>query len=227
MSTDISKLCADFLRAHVLETTGTKLKATHARELIAAFFGYKSHAAQLAEATYPLSEIEDAYILVPDIPLMDQRKESLQGLPEELPNSQELATALVSFLEDEQLFGGVAWIYSSLSEYVMEVLLPKEDLVISDQLSGVMAETNAYFDEPYYEEATVHEDDEEVTVVAVGQYNGTNHEDKPFCGDCIDITVRVELYRIAGRTAFMTPDMSPGGELNDDWVDPELRYGKP
>ncbi|MCG7879353.1 MAG: hypothetical protein N0C90_23915 [Candidatus Thiodiazotropha endolucinida] len=227
MSTDISKLCADFLRTHVLETTGTKLKATHARELVAAFFGYKSHAAQLAETTYPLSEIEDAYVLVPDIPLMGQRRECLQGLPEELPDSSKLASALVSFLEDEQLFGSEAWIYSSLSEYVIEILLPKEDLLVSNQLSGVMAETNAYFDDPWYEEATVEEGTDEVTVIAVGQYNGTNHEDKPFCGDCIDMTVRVELYRIAGRAAFMNPDISAGGEINDDWVDPELRYGKP
>ncbi len=44
MDDDISKLCADFLRAN-----HEGLRASHARELVAAFFGYKSHAALLAD----------------------------------------------------------------------------------------------------------------------------------------------------------------------------------
>jgi len=52
VNTDLSKLCADFLRASYKSQTLGKLKASHARELVAAFFGYKSHAALLAEKNY-------------------------------------------------------------------------------------------------------------------------------------------------------------------------------
>jgi hypothetical protein len=45
-----------------------------------------------------------------------------------------------------------------------------------------------------------------------------------FCGDQIDMLVTVELSRVAGRAAFSDPDISASGEINDDWVDPELKY---
>ncbi|HDQ6546386.1 TPA: hypothetical protein QBF42_003944 [Escherichia coli O105:H7] len=37
MSTDLSKLCADFLRQNHVSQSTEKLKASHARELVAAF----------------------------------------------------------------------------------------------------------------------------------------------------------------------------------------------
>ncbi|EFF9634472.1 hypothetical protein GLS05_24690, partial [Escherichia coli] len=80
MSTDLSKLCADFLRQNHVSQSTEKLKASHARELVAAFFGYKSHAALMAEKTYPLVQLEEAYIFIPDIPLMNDRRSKLNGL---------------------------------------------------------------------------------------------------------------------------------------------------
>ena len=65
-----------------------------------------------------------------------------------------------------------------------------------------------------------------VTVAVTGKYEGTPHEDKPFCGDTIDMHVTVQLSRIAGRTGFASPEISATGSVNDDWVDPELRFGK-
>ena len=42
MQRDISKLCADSLRALANEKYGIKLKSAHAHELVAAYFGYRS-----------------------------------------------------------------------------------------------------------------------------------------------------------------------------------------
>lgn len=53
-----------------------KLKATHARELIAALFGYRSHAALLADEDYSLDQIDRAYILVGYFSYGQQKKES-------------------------------------------------------------------------------------------------------------------------------------------------------
>jgi hypothetical protein len=227
MQIDISKTCSDFLRSDFATQTGDKLKASHSRELVAAFFGYKSHAALLAEKTYPLDSLGDAAVLVPNIPLMDVRRNNLDGLPSTLDPSRVLATKLSEFLKQQGHFSGEAWVYESLSAYVTEVLLIEKDGLMLDLLSGVMAETNAYFDSEFghYESAEVDEQDDRVVVEVEGQYCGTSDTERPFCGDTIDVKAKVELYRVAGRAAFSEPDVSAHGEVNDDWVDPELKYG--
>ena len=50
-------------------------------------------------------------------------------------------------------------------------------------------------------------------------------DDKAFCGDTIDMGVRVTLPRIAGKRGFLDYDIQVEGSVNDDWVDPELKYG--
>lgn len=220
MQSDNSKLCADFLRETVLSETNEKLKATHARELIAAFFGYKSHAALLAEKEFPLDRLEEADILVPDCALMNERRQNLEGLPENLPDSKNLAEKIIDFLNREQLFSGSAWwLYDTLETYIMEEFLPEHDYAVMDDLSGVMAETNALFDETHYEEAEIREEDGELIISVTGQVEGTTDQDKPFSGDQIDITVTVTMPRVAGRNSFSKPDISTGGNVNWDWAD--------
>jgi hypothetical protein len=227
MQIDISKVCSDFLRFEFAARGGKKLKASHSRELTAAFFGYKSHAALLTEKVYPLERLGKADVLVPNVGLIEQRRNTLVGLPADLFPSREIASKVGGFLKEQQYFGGKVWLYESLETYVTEVLLIEEDSRILDQLSGVMAETNAYFDSEFghYESAEVIEGGDAVTVEVEGQYSGSADPERPFCGDQIDMRVTVDLPRIAGRVAFANPEISARGEVNDDWVDPELRYG--
>ncbi|MEE9358116.1 hypothetical protein [Candidatus Vondammii sp. HM_W22] len=222
MKTDISKLCADFLRTSYASKTGAKLKATHTRELIAAFFGYKSHAALISEKSYPLDNLEEAAILVPDIPLLTRRQARLKELPDDLPQSQELASLISTFLSDKGYFGGNVWIYDTLEAYITEVLLIECDNFISDELSGVMAETNAGFeDSPYYENAKIVDTGDDLEIIASGTLKGTQIGDKMFSGDRIDFGVRVTLPRIAGKRSFLDFEIEAGGAVNDDWRDKE------
>ncbi len=221
---DISKLCADFLRLYVSHSSGLKLKATHARELVAAFFGYKSHAAQLADKRYPLSDIGDAALLVPDTALMDARRKQLTHLPSGLPGSAALAQEIAGYLIQQRHFTGHVCLVEPLETYVMETVIPGAEAQIHDDLSGVMAETNAYFDETYPEDAEVKKHADGVTVIVTGQVNGASDPDRMFSGDQIDMTVTVEFPRIAGHTAYGEPDIVAAGAVNDDWVDPELKY---
>lgn len=220
----ISKLCADHLRAYV-SSIGLKLKATHARELVAAFFGYKSHAAQLADYQYPLSAIGDAVLLVPDTGLMDVRRRQLTGLPPGLPVSAVLAQEIADFLEQRGHFDGYVCLAEPVETYVMETVIPAADAQIYDDLSGIMAETNAYFDETCPEEAEVKKGEDALTVLVTGQVNGTSDHDRPFCGDQIDMSVSVEYPRIAGHVGYGEPHIEAAGAVNDDWVDPALKYG--
>jgi hypothetical protein len=217
-----SKLCADHLRA-TLDSSST-LKASHARELAAAYFGYKSHAALLADTRYPIVNLTDASILIPDVPMLSMRITQLKGLPKDLPPPMELAKICGEAISGD-CFGGEVWLYDSLENYLMEVLLIREDGCIQDCLSGVMAETNAYFDDAYYDDAETSDDGDIVAVSISGVYSGESHPDRLFCGDQIDMKVEIELYRCAGRRGFADLDLSATGEINDDWVDPELRFG--
>jgi len=98
---DVSKLCSDFLRECY-----PGLKATHARELVAAYFGYKSHAALLADKANSLEFLDMAAVLVPDDYVIDERRDCLNGLPEHLPHSYKLVDDLTHFLQSEELFTG-------------------------------------------------------------------------------------------------------------------------
>ncbi len=227
MSVDLSKLCADLLRQNHASQSTEKLKASHARELVAAFFGYKSHAALMSEKTYPLVQLEEAYIFIPDIPLMNDRRSKLNGLPNDLTRSIELAKVLSDMLVAEGLCGGNIWLYDTLETYIAEVLLPDCQYLIDDQLSGAMAETNAgFFDVPYYDDVQIEDRGDELVAIVKTQYKGEPLDDKPFCGDTLDMVVQVTLPRMAGKRGFYDFELEAGGNVNDDWVDPELLYGK-
>lgn len=216
----ISKLCADHLRSVHESDYGQKLKASHAREIVAAFFGYRSHAAQIAETDFPLSKIKEAAVMVPDVDRITQRIARLNDLPSNLPSAYELARILSDYLVDEDWFGGELWLYESVENYVTEVYLIEHEYRLLDELSGVMAETNAFFDEAYFDEVSVDRSGEGMTITATGTFSGSSDPDKMFAGDTIDMSAMIALDRVAGHTCFHEPDLSAGGAVNDDWYDP-------
>ena len=86
---DIVKLCAGSLRDYLKrEHAIEELKSSHAHELAAAFWGYKSKNALLADTKYPLENLPQAKIIVlaPTAPI-DERRAQLEGLPPFLPNN--------------------------------------------------------------------------------------------------------------------------------------------
>lgn len=218
MADDISKLCSDFLRE-----TCPGLKASHARELVAAFFGYKSHAALLSETRYSVDKLEEAGVLIPDISLMDERKPRLTGLPEDLPEARWMAENIASYLQEQnQFFGDVWFIEEDLLTYMLEEYLPNNvDGDLDDYLADVMAETNAYFDDPYYDSGSVESGLDSVKIVVPGTYNGGHDtsRDRMFAGDTIDMQIVVELARVAGRAAFAEPAVDVTGEVRRDYYD--------
>lgn len=226
MSTQLSKLCADHLRTSFNTLTGEKLKASHAIQLVAAFFGYKSHAALLAESNYPIDALEEAHVFIPDVKLIESRRKKLNQLPLNLPSSMELAKELVSFLTGGHHIGAEVWLHDSFETYCLETLLVNCQDSIDEQLSGVMAETNAgFWNQPWYEIDSIEDKKDELIITASAKHEGESLDDKPFCGDTIDFQVQISLPRIAGRRGFYEFDVVVGGSVNDNWVDPELKYG--
>ncbi len=66
MQQNITKLCADSLRAFTNDKFGEKLQASHAHELVAALLGYKSRAALLADTEHPLTNLNKAEFFIFD-----------------------------------------------------------------------------------------------------------------------------------------------------------------
>lgn len=230
MSASLSKLCADHLREFCTShQASNKLKASHARELAAAFFGYQSHAALIAEKDHPPDGLDDAEILIPDVPLMDRRRARLKGLSRDLPSSMVLAERLSGFLSNKKLFIGQVWLYGKLEDYIVEVFLPEHQDEIDDKFVGAMAETNAAFTEsPYYESRNVNVRDcgDELIITVTAEYEGEHHDDRMFAGDSIDMQVRIRLFRTAGKRGFTSLKMEVEGAANNDWVDPDVRHTK-
>jgi hypothetical protein len=101
MQLEITKRCADSLRAFSESKFGIQLKSSHAHELVAAYMGYSSRAALLADSKCPITNLRQANILVltPTAPIKERRKE-LKGLQENLP--YDLAEGVYLPLYDEK-----------------------------------------------------------------------------------------------------------------------------
>lgn len=218
----IQKDCADFLRTTYSTVSGGKLRAGHAHQIVASYFGYGTAAALQLEATYPLTALNEAAILIPNITLLETRLQKLKGLPVNLPSADELARHLSAYLIQQGHFSGQVWHTRNLEQYIGEEFIQEQSMAVMDDLSGEMAETNAYFDELYVEETSLSEAPESVVVTVSGNLNGENDPDKPFSGDSIAFTTTVTLPRIAGRSAFETPVLDTGGAVDDkDYYDQE------
>jgi hypothetical protein len=103
MQQHLFKLCADSLRTFANNEYHIKLKATHAHELVAAFFGYASKNSMLADSNYPVSNLDQAEIIVmtPD-EFLDKRRKKLQELSSELPDNYTLGEAVYASLFSDE-----------------------------------------------------------------------------------------------------------------------------
>lgn len=219
MST-IQKECADFLRTTFNNLTSSKLGSGHAHEIVAAYFGYCTAAALRAEPKYQLSALNEAAILIPDLRLMDQRMQQLNGLPTGLPNVDELASQLSSFLSANGYLSGEVWYTRDLEEYIDVSFIQEDPMMIEDALSGEMAMTNAFFDELYIDKVNLDVGDDVLVANVSGALNGENDPDKPFHGDSIVFTTMMTFERAAGRTGYRRPELETSGAIDDsDYYD--------
>lgn len=107
---DITKICANSLCAFANDNYSIKLKPSHAHELVAAYLGYKSKAALLADTTAPISNLKQALyiVLTPTAPI-DQRRQELEELSPGLPDSYILSEGVYSGLISERLLLKKPW----------------------------------------------------------------------------------------------------------------------
>jgi len=123
MQHNITKLCADSLRTFTLTNYGIKLKSSHAYELVAAFFGYQSRAALLADTKFSISNLRQAEFILttPSGNFVDLRYKNLQDLSPGLPPSYILAEGFYSALFAEEWIIEKVWpTFRDLANYLAE-----------------------------------------------------------------------------------------------------------
>ena len=211
----IEKECADRLRHTYTKHSGFNLKAGHAHELVAAYFGYGSAIALRAEASYPIKSVEEASVLVPDLALMDSRRAKLKQLPSDLQSTDELARDVSAFLMEKGYFAGKVWHNRDVSEEIY-IHVMDDAVIIEDALLGEMALTNAFFDDLIHiDEVTIETSDDTLTATLSGSLDGKQDLDRPFRGDKIGFKSIMTMYRVAGRIAYMEPNFETIGEVDD------------
>jgi hypothetical protein len=143
MQLEITKRCADSLRSFSESKFGIQIKSSHAHELVAAYMGYSSRAALLADSTCPITNLRQADILVltPTAPIKERRKE-LKGLPEDLP--YDIAEGVYLPLYDEKWILHKIWpTFEELGKALADQHLKSKPAYFSDlavQRHGVKLE---------------------------------------------------------------------------------------
>lgn len=218
----IQKDCADHLRVTYRNMSGEKLRSSHAHELVAAYFGYGTAAALQADVTFPLSSLEEAEILIPDIEGINRRRAELSNVPAELPDGRVIAEIISTSLEAAGHFRGEIWDSTYLSDDINDYI-QRDPMVIENELAGEIATTNAYFDELYIEETNVESNDDSLIATLSGSLNGEQDQDRAFHGDKIKFTSIMTMRRAASRVGYFEPEFETGGSVDDSmYYDPEL-----
>ncbi len=194
MKQDLSKICADSLRTFTNEKYDIKLKAAHAHELVAAFLGYSSKNTMLADTKYPISNLDQAKIIVmtPD-DFVDQRRKNLQGLSSELPDNYSLGEAVY-----ESLFANEWW------------ASPYPPFKSFEKLAKFLVENNDAFQNvfKFYRDVPMHHI-VDVKIAENGVLLNVLHSHRTSTGETLgDGKTTINLPRVAGRIGYGKPQVS-------------------
>jgi hypothetical protein len=194
MQQDIYKLCAGSLRTFSNERYKIKLKAAHAHELVAAFFGYSSKNALLADKKKPVTNLARAEIVVmmPD-GFIDRRRKNLQGLSSELPDSYTLGEAVYGSLFSDE------WWSSPYPPFRGYEKLAKFLVENNDAYQAVF---KSYADIPIHHSVDVKTTENGVLLTVI-------HSHRISAGEMLgDGKTTISLPRVAGRIGYGKPQVS-------------------
>jgi len=194
MKQDLSKICADSLRTFANNKYDIKLKAAHAHELVAVYFGYSSKNAMLADTNYPISNLNQAEIVVMTTDeMIDSRRSNLQGLPSELPDNYTLGEAVYDCLFSDE------WWASPYPPFRSFEKLAKHLLENNDAFQHVF---NFYGDAPMHHFVDVKNENNGVLLTVI-------HSHRTSIGEMLgDGQTTIKLSRVAGHIGYGKPQIS-------------------
>lgn len=192
----IVKLCADDLLTIINNNYSIKLKASHAHELVAAFFGYKSNAALLADTIAPISNLLQANIIVlASSQSIDERRKTLQDLPPELPENQVLGEIVYSTLLSNKCLLNAPWAaYEPFALFLADEYLREQKM---DKL----------YRAPVREGVSIENADNYKHLLVSRFYQLPVANATAFMVGEIEITTSIKLQLIAGRIGYGKPEI--------------------
>ena len=196
--TSFVKRCADDLRVFS-EDHGSRIKASHAHEIVAAIFGYKSKAAMDADDLCSMENLQQAniYILTPSA-FIDARRECLEGLPHDLPNTYALAEALIPTIE-ESFKGKSSASFSHFVETISGEYLQTNGSFLIPEHFGHYKNARHIFSKPIFEfKPRIQNTKDGLIITATNRYYGSVDQHFP----SVDIMVTINLKRIAGHVGY-------------------------
>lgn len=211
---DITKICADTLRAFANDNYGIKLKPSHAHELVAAYLGYKSKAALLADTTAPISNLQQAlYIVLAPTSPIDQRRRELEELSSDLPDTYILSEGVYTGLYSEKLISKRIW-----PTYDMLAIAIADDYLRQQNMQYARSK-------PTGEGVKVEQNDNSLLLTVsrfyqVDEFDTLYHRmDEPAIIN-VYLTIIITLPRIAAHIGYGMPDISLKIEkrkIGEDW----------
>ncbi|AHI05768.1 Atc1 protein [Bdellovibrio bacteriovorus W] len=194
MQQDIPKMCADSLRTFTSEKLNIKLKAAHAHELFAAYVGYSSKNAMLADTKYPINSLPQAkiVIMVPDADV-DRRRTDLEGLSPDLPNSYLLGEPIYA-----SLFSDKFW----ASHYPPFRSFEKAAIYLAERDYNFQEVFKRYHGIPLHHFVSVRREQDAVTLSVIHATRTSNGE---MLGNG---KTKIELHRVAGHIGYEEPRIS-------------------
>nr|WP_106184045.1 hypothetical protein [Legionella pneumophila] len=202
----IAKLCADQLRI-ISNNYGVKLKSSHAHELVASFFGYKSKAALLSDTFAPIENIGQAqiFVLIPSA-FIEARRKCLVDLPSDLPDTYTLGEEMFTFLAAQKMFIGnsfASWMH--LAKALTNEYLQINGSLILPKNFGPTENARNIFNKPVSDfNPKLETTDNGVKLTVSNRYYGSSHVHfQP-----IDIVLTIKLKRIAGHFGYAKPEIT-------------------
>ena len=191
MQQDIPKMCADSLRTFTSEKLNIKLKAAHAHELFSAYVGYSSKNAMLADTRYPIKNLPQAkiIIMVPDSDV-DRRRNDLEGLSPDLPNSYALGEPIYGALFSDKFWA---------SQYPPFRSFEKAAIYLVERDYNFQEVFKFYRGTPLHHFVSVHREEDAVTLSVMHATRTSNDE---MLGNG---KTTIELRRVAGHIGYGEP----------------------
>lgn len=220
MKLEITKSCADSLRTFTQNNYGIQLKPTHAHEIVAAYFGYSSRAALLADKKCPVETLKDAELIILNHPMrrIEQRLKTLVNLPAGLPSRDILAATIYETITTAEKLSKNVW-----TDFKEMAVAYAEDRVFHNEKMMRLMGIDYGFDQRdldwliQVDIKTV-----ETDVVMTVTYDYPAMAKKP----SRHASVAVTLPRIAGNIGYGEPKVLPtfyNGHMSDP--DFRLRHG--
>lgn len=205
------------------EVSETSLTRSQLHEVIAAFLGYKSHAAMVLEDKSPQQDyvLSDAEFIILNVAQGRSRAENF-GMSE----------TSIDLCIEEMKIGFSVPVFVSVDDFYDDTQVIFLEKIQADIFSSdAIANSNADFDDlPYLDQKitvsgdlwkSTHDWSIEDTGVMEGEYSSEG--DRFFNGNRLDVTAKFAFAK-AGRAGlvFLSDDSHCNLYDNDDWYDPEL-----